>query len=85
MENSAITLEFKDGKFKGMVFELNTDDFDIIEAEDGDISLSYSVNYDNKNELVIKYGADAFLDEVGKLLIEGIEQEIEKLKLKEPE
>jgi len=80
MENNTVVLEFKDGKFEGMLFELNTDDFDIIEDEDGNVSLSYSVNYDAKDEKIIKYGANVFLDEVGKLLIEGIEKEMGRFK-----
>ena len=80
MEDNVITLEFREGKFEGTIFELNTDDFSIEEDENGNILLNYSVNYDKNNELIIKHGVDNFLEEVGKLLMEGIEQEIERLK-----
>ena len=81
-KNDVIVLEFKEGKFEGVAFELNTDEFELVENKDGGVSLNYSVNYDAKNEKIIEHGATEFLEEIGKMLIEGIEQEIIKLEEK---
>lgn len=77
-QNSLVEFKIQEGIFKGVSFRVDTSDIEITE-EDGNTFLNYSVDYDRKNELIKKNGDNVFLDEVGKTLLNIIENGIKDL------
>lgn len=88
MKNDVILLKFTEGNFNDVNFSINLSDLTVTEKDDQSF-LNFDIVYDVEDEKIKKFGSESFTNDVGKLILEMIEEGIvieeEKEKEKEEE